>query len=248
MSRIALTVGLLLALVIHVVLLNGDITGVERENMTVIEKVTMRTLDASESNPIESRADPVRAGNAGKQKSPPAQPVPVKAMDQQLAGTTLPNRNSLDGSGDYEGNSQVERRPELRIDWGTSREAMDIVNAAELRLVMLSGQGEIVAEVRSEGDAWKRTDGRVSDLSRYSNRVRIVDSTPAFGSASMLRRGGERLAVLIPLAIEHMLKTEQIKSAAVAGVRTSRIRSFYGRFHLEDGRVAFAISELERRS
>lgn len=248
MSRIALTIGIVLALLLHLFLLNVTVVEKDHESSSIIQKVKMRTMEDVASESAARNADQIKSDETTPEKTRASEKSPSKVVDSQLARTTPPDRNTHEKSGDYSGRDDVEKRPELRIDWGTSQEAMSIVNAAGLRLVMLSGQGEILAEISSEAGAWMRADGRHSDLSRYSNRVRIVDSTPAFRSASALRRGDERLAILIPLSIEHMLKTEQVKSAAIAGISASRIRSFYGRFHIENGRVAFAISELERRS
>ena len=248
MSRIALTIGVVLALVLHLFLLNVNVVEKGHEPSSILQRVKMRAVEDSEAQSTKRNVEQVQTRQSSPETSVAAESVPAEVPDSQLARTTPPDRNTLAKSGDYGGREDVESRPELRIDWGSSQEAMSVVNAAGLRLVMLSGQGEIVAEIHSEADAWKRSDGRASDLSRFSNRVRIVDSTPAFRSAAALRRGDERLAILIPLSIEHMLKTEQVKSAAIAGIAAARIRSFYGRFHFVNGRVEFAISELERRS
>lgn len=249
MSKIALMIGIVLAVMVHLFLLKVDVRKEKNDASPQISPVRMRML-ASEPPP-QTTARAVEQVSERKSTTPKESTSGISkevVPKPELTRTSSPNRNTLPGSGDFSGLNDVDKRPELRIDWGTSAEAISIMDAAGLRLVVLSGGGSIVAEVSFDVDTWRRLDGQASDLSTYSNRVRLVDSTPAFAFASGLRRGDERLAILIPLSIEHMLKTEQVKSATNAGIESSRIRSFYGRFYLANDRVEFSISELERRS
>jgi hypothetical protein len=70
----------------------------------------------------------------------------------------------------------------------------------------------------------------------------------AFAEASSLCRNGERLAVLLPLSLEHKLRTQQVRVATDAGIESSGILAFYGRFRIDGGEIAFDISGFERRT
>ena len=208
MSRPAIIIGLLLALALHWVLLlpPGKST---RVTHVVPARIAMRELP--ETQPTEAAEAPAPKPKPTMEPPPPAQPVAQPAptpptprpdppaASPDLARTATPQRTTLDSKGDFSGDRNTTQRPSLRIDWGSPEQARAIVEVADLRLVMLGTEGGITGEVKPVNSGWQRQPSAPVDLSGYSNRVRIVDSTPAFTRASSLCNAGERLAVLLPL-------------------------------------------------
>ena len=257
MSRPGIIVGLLFAVTLHFIVLMPVKSTSHSMPTATAASIKMREIPDStpEHSPVEQVQEEVKPVQQPKpapkptpKPAPKPRPEPSAPAATNLARVVAPQQSSLEGPGDFAGTSDGTRRPSLRIDWGSPEQAHDVVTAAGMRLVMLASVGGIAGEAVPTGDGWQRVDSDSADLSSYSNRVRIVDATPAFFQAASLCVGGERLAVLLPLSLEHTLRTQQIRTAAEAGVESSRIRAFYGRFRINGGRVAFDISGFERRS
>jgi hypothetical protein len=256
MSKPAVFFGLMLAGIVHWMLFLTPVVNMP----PVAESVARITLREIPAAPQAQEATPKSPPSKVEPPQPTPPPAPAPQPPQakptptpprpNLTRTDPPQRTPLDTSvkGDFAGSPQANRRPVLRIDWGTPGEAMSVVTTAGMRLVLLNNEGGIAGEVAAGSGGWHRHDSEQHDLSRYSNRVRIVDTTPAFTQAASLRGMGERLAVLLPLALEHDLRTQQHKVAANAGLTAADIRAFYGRFQVERGSVAFTINGYERIS
>ena len=261
MSRTVLIIGLFVAAMAHWIFLLPSDRKQGTDELIESARVAMREIAQemlpSSPNPpkedpsieTEPTPEPVQPDAAPPMAQAPeatAQPAPEPAPN--LSRTAESRRTELDRRGDFSGDRSGVRRPDLRIDWGQPDQARSIVRAGEMRLVMLTSTGGIAGEIQPDDDGWQRVDTRAPDLSGYSNRVRIVDSTMAFAQASSLCNNGERLAVLLPLTLEHKLRTQQIRVATEAGVDSSGILAFYGRFRIDGGTVAFDISGFERRT
>ena len=80
----------------------------------------------------------------------------------------------------------------------------------------------------------------------YSNRLRVVDRVPAFATVLETVRLGaqERLAVLIPMRVERVLESAQMKAAFGRGLVMKQIDNFAGRFTMRDGALAFDITHV----
>jgi len=256
MSKPMLFICLLIAVAVHWALLTGNAWSARQE--TAAATIAFRELAAVEPT-VESTAAPPENATAPdiphpppQKAAPPPQPAPEPSSRQDrqptLARTASPQRVNIDSPGDFSGTADANQRATLRIDWGSPEEAIAIVATGGMRLVVLSPEGGISAEIVPRSNQWHRIEFEHPDLSRFSNRVRIVDSTPAFIQAAALRNNGERIAVLLPLSLEHTLRSQQIRTAAEAGLESSGIRAFYGRFRIDSGRVIFDISGFERRS
>ena len=252
MSKPAIIIGLLIAATLHFIVLMPISSTAKSTSVIPATRIAMRELPETETEPAPARqadeVEPAPAPKPAPQPAPKPRPQPEPQASTNLARAAAPQHSTLEGKGDFAGNPDGTQRPSLRIDWGSPQQAHDVVMASDMRLVMLATAGGIAGEAVATTNGWQRVDAGSSDLSSYSNRVRIVDSTPAFFQAASLCSGGERLAVLLPLALEHTLRTQQIRAASEAGVDSSGIRAFYGRFRIDSGRVAFDISGIERRS
>lgn len=259
MSRPGIIVGLLIAATLHWMVLLPIGARTRSIKAATVASIAVRELpeaapDLPEATPTERTPSqpptppPTPAPAPAPAPKPEPQSEPPASATTNLARVATPQQASLEDKGDFAGTPDATQRPSLRIDWGNPKQAHDVVTAAGMRLVMLAAAGGIAGEAVPTVDGWRRVEANSSDLSSYSNRVRIVDTTPAFIQAASLCTGGERLAVLLPLALEHTLRTQQIRAAAEAGVESFRIRAFYGRFRIDSGRVAFDISGFERRS
>jgi len=261
MSRTVLIIGLFVAALVHWMFLLPRSQNQAATELLESAKVTMREIaqemlpssrdQTAEDPPIQTEPTPEPV----KPAASPPMAQPPEAVEQSasepapnLSRTAESRHAQLDRRGDFSGDPNGKRRPVLRIDWGEPDQAMSIVKAGEMRLVMLTSTGGIAGEIRPDNHGWLRIDTRNPDLSGYSNRVRIVGSTMAFAEASSLCRNGERLAVLLPLSLEHKLRTQQVRVATDAGIESSGILAFYGRFRIDGGEIAFDISGFERRT
>ena len=250
MSKPAIIIGLIIGTIVHVFMLipfNMPASSIQTASPA---RIAVRELPRQddETRLVEhvAQKEPEPAPETRPKPVPRTEEVP--GSETTLTRVETPRQSPLTSQGDFAGKTEGARRASLRIDWGSPQQAHEIVLAADMRLVMLGGSGVIAGEAIATPEGWQRVDAGTSDLSSYSNRVRIVDSTPAFLQAASLCTGSERLAVLLPLSLEHSLRTQQIRAAAEAGVDSSGIRAFYGRFRIDGGRVAFDISSIERRS
>ena len=261
MSRTVLIIGLFVAAMAHWIFLLPSDRKQGTDELIESARVAMREIaqemlpssqdPPKEDPPIETEPipEPVQPAAAPPMaQAPEATPQPVPEPAPTLSRTAESRRTELDRRGDFSGDRNVKPRPVLRIDWGAPDQARSIVKAGQMKLVMLTSTGGIAGEIRPDDQGWLRIDARNPDLSGYSNRVRIVDSTMAFAQASSLCRNGERLAVLLPLSLEHKLRTQQVRVATEAGVESSGILAFYGQFRIDGGVIAFDISGFERRT
>ena len=237
MSRTMLTLGFLVACLFHAVMLIP--MPVHRTPATADPiPVTVRPLPADESSSTpKTVAD-----------TTPEAPTPPPDPPAALTPTEEPIRTELKSAGDYQGTVDGSHRAVLRIDWGSPEEATATVMAGNLRLITLTPQGRLSSEIRRSGSGWRRADERPGDLSGYSNRVRIVDDTPAFAAAIDLLAPGERLAVVLPLGLEHAVRTQQVRATSRAQLDPDDINVFFGRFHIAADEIVFTITGFTRRS
>jgi hypothetical protein len=209
-----------------------------------------------------ARVEPEKATPAETAPPPPLRPTPpppavepeppAPSPQPALAKMAEPSAGPADGRGDLAADPDGRREPELRIDWGTSAEAQAALEAGRMQVVILdSGSGAAITHVMErEGSAWQRKPYRPPITStRFSNRVRIVDEVPAF---SRVRRtaglaGDERLAILVPVAIERMLQSAQLEAAFRRGLTMSDVLGFGGRFTLDNGNLTVRVTHVQQK-
>lgn len=241
MSRPFFTLGLLMACILHALLL---IPGPKSPGTEAPLPSPVRIRDLPVPNPPTSPTT--------RHPSPPPSDRTLVASSSETPRPTSsegppPDLVDHPHPGDFQGDSKGITRPILRIDWGTSTQARSIVVSGELRLVTLDVGGSISAEIIPSGADWRRIEGPAVNLSGYSNRVRIVDNTPAFARAASHRRPGEHLALVLPLSVEHVVRSEQARAASRAAVDPADIKMFLGRFNAEAGELNFTITGFTRR-
>ena len=151
--------------------------------------------------------------------------------------------------GDFAGATRTTGPPQLRIDWGTDDQALDMLDAGQMVLVVLDREGDRIVigqQVVFEDDAWRRRVYRPAGTTQYSNRLRIVHEVPAFDAArvAVRLRGEERLAVLLPMRVERTLESAQLEAAYNRGLVMNEIDNFAGQFTLRDGALAFDITHI----
>jgi hypothetical protein len=160
-----------------------------------------------------------------------------------------PPKALAESAGDFTGDAEGSREPQLRIDWGSAQEALSTLDAGQMVVVVLGdaeGGPVVTQELEAADGSWRRRSFQARGTTQYSNRLRIVDQVPAFSpmrSAAGLG-AGERLAVLVPAHVERMLGAAQLRAAFDRGLAMRQIEDFAGRFAMRHGRLEFDVTHV----
>ncbi|MHC5028706.1 MAG: hypothetical protein ACYTGR_18310 [Planctomycetota bacterium] len=201
--------------------------------------------------PVPPNIDPSNVAQA-EPETAPSSPEPTRP---DLAALLERARAALPAGGDVSGaaGEPTAPRPELRIDWGDAAHTLDVLDAGDMRVVVVRGPASAVViddEVMPVNGTWTRRAYAAPITRRFSNRLRIVDDVPAFGAA---RRGArlaadEHLAVLVPDRVERLLHSAELRAAIESGLEPRHIRSVGGQFVLVDGALVFETHSVQPRA
>ncbi len=172
--------------------------------------------------------------------APPAPPAPT------LARTHRPAPAANEG-GDFSGRTDAARRAAVRIDWGTTADAMEVLAAGGMKLVILQPDHSFATELTPVAGAWRERPFETVAGVRYSNGLRVVDRVAAFGGAGAGLNVEQRLAVLIPVDVEQQMQAAQYQAAARKGLTLAQVRTFGGRFAVAAAGVRFHVTRIQRR-
>lgn len=274
MSRVAFIFGLLASVALHVWLLSlpGSLQQeIQRLQIPIIEtELAMLEPPPEAARPPEPEAtpEPPRPPVAPEPEppapeppapeppkpAPPEEPPPPQPPQQAppqppMQKMAEPPKALAESTGDFAGSTEGSREPELRIDWGSAQEALSVLEAGQMVVVVLrkdEGGPVITQELEAADGSWRRRTFRPRGPTRYSNRLRIVDQVPAFSplrSAAGLG-AGELLAVLVPTQVEHMLGAAQLRAAFDRGLTMRQIDNLAGRFAMRQGRLDFDVTHV----
>ncbi len=271
MSRGAFILGLLLSVAIHawlVLLPGGTATRPVAPHIVVpVVETELARFDQAQPEPepepeppapeapqpAPEPVDEVPPPEPEPEPQPTPQPVPEPATPVEprlkLVKVAEPDATPQQEPGDFAGRPEGRHSPELRINWGSGKQALGAIEAGGMILVVLDGAGGgavIREQVENDEEIWRRTSYPSTATTRYSNRLRIVDHVPAFDDVrrAIKLRGEERLAVLLPLHVERVLESAQMQAAYKRGLIMNEIDNFAGRFTLRDGALAFDITHV----
>ena len=247
MSRTGLIAGLIISGVFHLWLFRylpmnafaDDVDPAQNKITTVdVVKVSKPQEKTTEQHP-----------EPGKQ-SPPAseyeEPTPLIELVES-------NKESLSKSveeGSFAGSANGIERPILRVNWGSSTQAVATLRASGMKLVILGPGGIIGNElVPVSSDLWEVKPLAIEAGQRYSDSLRVVDNVPAFSSARIYIKpgSGQSLAVLMPVGMEKIIETARITHAYQQGLGMQDIATFGGCFFVNNGKVDFMIKKLQLR-
>ncbi len=125
--------------------------------------------------------------------SPPAAPAPpapapappVMAESPPLDTPAAAKANLPASGGSYLAHPEGVAAPALRLEWGDEQEAWSIVRRAALPVVFVGRDGIVREQLERGSDGrWQRVPFKSG--AGLSSRVRVVDGTPAFRSATAL--------------------------------------------------------------
>jgi len=195
----------------------------------------------SQASSLSTRPEPVKHPASGASVDEPG--PPLESLVEPTAKAA--ERGSFSGSLAAEPD-EVSVEPALRIDWGSTFEAVRVMSAGGMRLVVIGGGGgaSIRGEVVRQGGGWAVRGLSDGEATGYSNRLRIVDGVPAFEAAGSVKRAGERLAVLVPPGVERMLTGARRSAVSSRGVSSGEVRAVAGRFVMRSGGVGFEVSDV----
>ncbi len=271
MSRVAFIFALLASVALHVWLLSlpGSLQQeIQRLQIPIIETELAMLEPPPDAEPLpepEPTPEPPRTPVAPEPEPPkpvPHEEPPPKPPERSapqppehtppqppMEKMAEPPKALAENSGDFAGSTEGSPEPELRIDWGSAQEALSVLEAGQMVVVVLrEGEGGpvITQELEAADRTWRRRSFRPRGPTRYSNRLRIVDHVPAFSplrSAAGLG-AGEQLAVLVPTNVEHMLGAAQLRAAFDRGLTMRQIDNFAGRFAIRQGRLDFDVTHV----
>lgn len=256
MSKMAFGTGLVISSVIHAwLLLWGPVSPARQETIeaetphrTIVEVVEIAVEASRDDEPKEVEADvqveppaQVERDSPAEQKPPPPEPLPVSLVESARPEA------AKESDGDLAGRPDGVRRPMLRIDWGTSKEAARVLEAGHMKLVVLRRDNRFDHEVVQGDGRWRIRRFRAEPGVAYSNGLRIVDGVAAFRAvmAAVTLAGDERLAVLMPSELEELLTAAQIEAARRRGISVAEVHTFGGRFQIGSSGVWFDITRVQ---
>ncbi len=272
MSRIAMAVGLIASICLHVVLLGHAAIekGAIQSNTTEIPIVPVMLQDqfVQESLPEpqpqpKAEPEPTPQPKLAKPAPPVAQPsVPLAQARQSpslpspappLTTTAAAQSATIKTKGDYAGQTDGQHQPALRINWGNAQHAQKVLEQGQMKLVIIDtaqGKANVTKQLVFKDHRWHRTEFEANVRIRFSNQLRIVDDVPAFrtaASAAALDRT-KHLAILVPDAVEQTLHSAQLAAAFERGLSMRQIRNFGGQFQLGSRQLNFEITQIQARS
>ncbi len=257
MSWGAFIFGLVVSVLVHVWLLRLP-PGAEAPPAPQIVPIVETELARLDPPAQEPAAQPPPPEAPPEDSPPPPDPAPSEAAEPEppppdpqphLTKVAEARQSDTEQRGDFAGAAEGQRAPELRINWGTDKQALAVLNAGGMLIVVLEGEGPrplITHKVERQGSTWRRAPFQPAGATAYSNRLRIVDHVPAFSEVrnDLLLKGGQRLAVLIPTDVERMLESAQMQAAFRVGLAMAQIDNFAARFTLRQGSLALDITHV----
>ena len=241
-----------LAAVVELAKVMKEIEQLEQQPPEPEPEIKQEPEPEPEPEPVQPEPEPEPLQEPEPEPEPiqPPEPEPEplqmdKLFETQKAETEEP-------TGDFAtGGQETKHSPELRIDWGTEKNALNIIKSGGMRLVVYSGAAvSINYEYVHRNGNWRRQRLAVNRRLRFSNRLRIVQDVPAF---SKIVQGddwiqGDRLAIMVPRNIEQMLQSAQLTAASTQGLIMKDIHSFAGRFQLvNSNKLDFDVTAIRVR-
>ena len=146
-----------------------------------------------------------------------------------------------------QGSFEPPQDPVARIAWGEASQALRTMDMGRMVLVIVDAELKIVGGIDGTSGNWQRT-SIPSDLSTYSNRVRVVDHIPGFSIPRSVCDSTEHLAVIIPVGLERRIEKAMVAAAKRAGLQRQQVAACYGTLISERTGLEFAIDRVERRN
>ena len=254
MSRAGLITGLILSAVFHLWLFRYLPSDVSAANIDP-DRYAIPTVDVVEIE--ESQEYVTEQQRANEPSAADLQPEqeysqrPVEATQTvELAESNKKLFSHSDEQGDFAGSAEGIERPILRINWGSTAQAIATLRACDMRLVILEPDGSISRELMPvSASLWQVRPLAVQAGLRYSDAIRLVNNVPAFTSARVYTKtgSGQSLAVLMPVDLEKMIETKKITYIYQRGLEMRDVSTFGGYFSIHNGNVDFVIDKIQLR-
>ncbi len=168
--------------------------------------------------------------------------APPNSAAQRSSSGVLADRGVL-----RQGSFEPPQDPVARIAWGEASQALRTMDMGRMVLVIVDAELKIVGGIDGTSGNWQRT-SIPSDLSTYSNRVRVVDHIPGFSIPRSVCESTEHLAVIIPVGLERRIEKAMDTAAKRAGLQRQQVAACYGTLISNRAGLEFAIDRVERRN
>ncbi len=222
---------------------------------SISEPEPAKEVELAASTPLNQ--PPAETPRPATQPLEPIMSAPPLPVATPLESVAQGSRTAFDGPGDFAAAPDGPLIPALWIDWGSPQEALNILTAGGMQLVVLESDESIRYVVSLASQEPTLAAWRPDRQARFSNRLRIVDHVSAFSSIarSLSLPSGTHLAVLFPMRIDQLVDTAQRRAAFDEGAAMDQIRGFAGHFTIApsksashaSGSVSFLITHLQRR-
>ena len=262
MSRTGFITGLIISAAFHLWLFrylptdaSAKTIGPSKHEISTVDVVDLEELQeyvigkqiAGESSVVERQSEsdmhflPEQKYN--QQPAEPTQTVELAESNKKLFSYS-------DEHGDFAGSMDGIERAILRINWGSTAQAIATLRACDMRLVILEPDGSISRELMPvSASLWQVRPLAVQAGLRYSDAIRLVNNVPAFTSARVYTKtgSGQSLAVLMPVDLEKMIETKKITYIYQRGLEMRDVSTFGGYFSIHNGNVDFVIDKIQLR-
>jgi hypothetical protein len=148
--------------------------------------------------------------------------------------------------GDHASTQNGRPRPTPRIQWGGLEAWRTVSRTGGLLLVALGADGAPAALIVESDGGWSRR-SLPTLLNGYSIRVRIVDHVALFRPARSVTRAGERLAILIPRALEGEIQRSMDEAIRSNGLQDDAVAICEGVLMPRSGRLTFLVQDIRLR-
>lgn len=259
MSKFGLIIGLVFSVVLHAWLFRYGISAsdslvVERpsqKDIAVAATVDVAKLAKKQEAPIP-QPPPELAKNEPKEpvKQVEKQPAPKVAQLPELTESRPKHKTLQEQPGDFAGAANGIIDPIIRINWGDLTNAVSILNASGMKLVIYESDGSVKRQVVIDGTNVSITPLVSSTSVSYSDSLRIVDKVPAFAAiAAALKLGSaDHLAVLVPVDVEREIESAKMMEVSRRSLSLRDVKVLGGRFNVTGGKVVFIIEKVLLRS
>jgi hypothetical protein len=258
MSKFGLIIGLVFSVVLHAWLFRYGISNVDSPAMERSEKLDSvpATVEvakvAKKQNAPSPQKQPEEVKLEPKAVAQKIEKQPARKVSQlpDLTQSRAKQKTHQEKTGDFAGATNGVVDPVVRINWGNLTNAVTILDASGMKLVIYESDGSVKRQVVTNGSDVSIEAIESIPSVRYSDSLRIVDKVPAFAAIrdSLKLSPSEHLAILVPVDVEREIESAKMTEVSRRSLSLRDVKVLGGRFNVAGGKVVFIIEKVLLRS
>ena len=261
MSKLGFTICVIISAIGHCYLVWGNNT---LEKISKAEDKVKQVIKAADVQVVavpQPKPQPAPQQEKPKEtpKPEPQQPVKNEEVKQPEKKQPLPLEKSMAANpktetkdkGSFIGDPDGEEMPLLRINWGTTQNAGNILAKSKMMLVVMDAEKNITKEIVAlGGEKWQIRDFQMPQDVKYSQCIRNVSKVPAFMEIAdaFKLKNNQYIAIMIPTQLEDHIEQVKNSAASSSGLPDDQIKAFGGQFNLIGDKVEFEITLITTRT